>query len=456
MKFYDRKRELALLQEYFDIVSSKGSRMLVITGRRRIGKTRLVLESTKNHAYLYFFVRKKRIQQSIIEWSEQVKQTFGNVFFGNFTNLEDFLKFLFEYSQSNPFVLIFDEVQNLLYSSPSEFATFQKIFDLYKEKSKILLIFTGSSYSLMERIFKHAKEPLFGRASEIITLSYLPIRTQKEILKDLDLYSGENLLHLFSIFDGIPKYIEELSDIDLPKFKQRISKLISSRELIWEEGENILKEEFGKEYSSYFSILSAIAKGRRKMNEIEQFTRIKNSGAYLKKLEKVYKLIERKLPVTSKSRKERKGRYFIRDNFFDFWFKFIDAKRNLKEIGKSELAFEEIWRGLKQYEGRKLENLFIRTVIEENPLNLSFNRIGKYWDRKGEIEIDAVLMDDINKICYLFEIKTSRKKITSKMLSKLENNTRKIPEFKDYQIMIGIVYLNKTGIKCQLISKLVN
>jgi len=441
MKFYGREKELSLIKHFFNTVKNKGSRILVITGRRRIGKTRLALESVKNQNYLYFFTKKKKINEIVSEWSNEVKSKYGEVFYGNFDSFEDFLKFLFDFSKKKPIILIFDEVQNLLYSEPSAFGTFQKIFDLNKEETNVLLIFLGSSFSLMERIFKNSKEPLFGRASEIILLSYLPLKIQSEILKDNGLNSGKNLLHLFSIFDGIPKYIEELMDLEKKSFDKSIRELITKRDFIWEEGENLIKEEFGKEYSSYFSILSAISKGRRRLNEIEQFTGIKDVGSYLKNLEEIYKMIERRLPITSKSIKERNGRYYLNDNFLDFWFRFIESKRMLKEAGKADQAFMEIWDELPTYEGRKLEDLVIRKMIEENPLDIKFSKAGKYWNRKGDIEIDAVVVDYEEKKAYLFEVKTNKAKITRNTLEDLKRKGQAVYELENYELITRLAYI---------------
>jgi len=441
MKFYGREKELSLIGHFFNTVKNKGSRILVITGCRRIGKTRLVLESVITKNYLYFFTKKKKINEIISEWSNEVKNKYGEVFYGNFDSFEDFLKFLFDFSKKKPIILIFDEVQNLIYSEASAFGTFQKIFDLNKEETNVLLIFLGSSFSLMERIFKNSKEPLFGRASEIIQLSYLPLKIQLEILKDNGFNSGKNLLHLFSIFDGIPKYIEELMDLEKKSFDESIRELITKRDFIWEEGENLIKEEFGKEYSSYFSILSAVSKGRRRLNEIEQFTGIRDVGSYLKNLEEIYKMIERRLPITSKSIKERNGRYYINDNFLDFWFRFIESKKILKETGKAEYAFMEIWDELPTYEGRKLEDLVIRKMIEENPLGIKFSKAGKYWNRKGDIEIDAMVVDDEGKKAYLFEVKTNKAKISKNTLENLKRKGQKVYEFENYELITKSAYI---------------
>jgi uncharacterized protein len=79
--------------------------------------------------------------------------------------------------------------------------------------------------------------------------------------------------------------------------------------------------------------------------------------------------------------KERKGRYYINDNFLEFWFRFIESKRTLKETGRNKQAFTEIWNELPSYEGRKLEDMVIRKIIEENSKNVNFSRAGKYWNR---------------------------------------------------------------------------
>jgi AAA+ ATPase superfamily predicted ATPase len=446
MRFYGREKEISLIKHFIGTVKNKGSRILVITGRRRIGKTRLVLEAVKNQNYLYFFTKKKKINEIISEWSNEIKEKYGEVFYGNFATFEELIKFLFNFSKKKQIVLIFDEIQNLLYSEPSAFGTFQKTFDLNKEKTSALLIFLGSSFSLMEKIFKNSREPLFGRASEIIRLSYLPLKVQSEILKDNGFNSGKDLLHQFSIFDGVPKYMEEFVDLGKKSFKESIRELMTNRDFIWEEGGNLIKEEFGKEYSSYFSILSAISKGRRKLNEIEQFTGIRDAGSYIKNLEEIYQMTERRLPVTSKSLKERKGRYHINDNFLEFWFGFIESKRMLKETGRTDRAFSQTWDELPSYEGRKLEDLVIRKIIEENPSGIKFSRAGKYWDRKGEIEVDAVFMDDEVKKAYLYEIKINKKKINKGILEDLKIKGKIIPELSGYKIITGAAYIGDRDI----------
>ena len=450
MKFYDRTKELTEIKRLITITQNKGSRVIVITGRRRIGKTRLALESVKETKHIYLFTKKKKMHDLIQEWSAEVKKTLGEVFYGQFTDFDQFFEFLFSFSRTTPFIVIIDEVQNLLSVDPTSFGTIQKLYDLHRETSRLCVIFLGSSYSLMNRIFTNEKEPMFGRASDIIKLSYLPLKAQKEILKDTSLLTGHNLLHAFSLFDGVPKYLEEFVDMEAHGFIEKFKALLIEREFLWEEGEYLLKEEFGKEYNSYYSILSAIAKGRCAMNEIEQHTGIKEVGAYLANLEETYSLIERKLPITRRSTKERNGRYYLRDNFLHFWFHFIDAKRSLKEVGRIDKALDEILNELPTFEGRKLEDMLIRTMIEENPLSLEFTKAGKYWDRQGTIELDAVFIDEDTKRVYIFEVKTNKKKILKKQLEILHAKALSLQEFNNYSITLGIAYLDKDDLQVEL------
>ncbi len=444
MKFYNRKRELTLIRSFMQ--KRNRAHIIVITGRRRIGKTRLVLEAVGDKG-IYLFAKNKTFPELLNDWTEELAKKFK--IYGKFENFEQFLDFLFSKAKNTPITVIFDEVQRLYSIFPESFSTIQKVYDTQKETSKILIIFTGSAYTLMEKIFKDSKEPLFGRASEIMQLSYLPVKALEEILRDFNLFSGENLLHLFSIFDGIPYYIEELVETGRKSFKSALKELIVSRDLLWEEGENLLKTEMGKEYTAYFSILSAIAKGRKTRNEIVHYTGIKEPGAYLNALEKTYRIIERKVVVT-KGKKSKISRYYFRDNFLDFWFRFIERYSSYRELGLREKAFEKIWEELPEFEGKKLEKLVLRKIIEENPLDLEFTKAGSYWDRKGQMEVDLLLINEEKKIAYAFEIKRNKNKISKKRLLFLSRLNETIGELRGFKIIPGAAWIEPEGLQMKI------
>ena len=451
MKFYGREAELVKIRGYIDQVKAAGAKILVVSGRRRIGKTRLVLEAVKDTPHIYFFVTRKKEEDLLRDWSEEIRRKLGKVFFGEFRKLEELLEFLYDYTQNTPLTVIFDEFQNFFLSSPQAYSVFQQYFDLRRNDSSLLLIFSGSSHSMMEKIFKGSKEPLFGRASDVIHLSYLSLKAQWEISNDIGLKSQREKLAQYSVFDGVPKYLEEIADINGNSFGERLRELLKNKDWIWEEGENILKEEFGREYVTYFSILSAISKGRRVLSEIGQYAGIPDASPYLKKLEANYQLIKRTLPVTVRNiNRSRKGRYYLRDNFFSFWFRFIEPRRYLKEIGQIELAIREIEQEIDQYTGRKLEELVIRYIIEENPLEWEFTKIGRYWDRKGEVEIDVVVLNERSKVAYFLEAKRDKKKAKISAQENLKEQVSKIGELREYKKNYGFAYPDNGDLRIEV------
>jgi AAA+ ATPase superfamily predicted ATPase len=408
MKFYDREHELKRLAKEAEKTKLRSS-VVVLAGRRRIGKTRLVLEAYKESEtpFLYFFVGKKSMTDLLTEWTEEIDSKIGKVH-GEFASFSQLTAYLFDAAKAgqNEITVFFDEVQNFLTVNPSAFSDLQKHFDVNRETSSLMLIFAGSSYSLVEKIFTGAAEPLFGRAAEFMRLSYLPIETQKTILMDMGMYSGENLLHAFSIFDGIPRFYEEIFETGQKDFQEALRELMVEKDFLWEEGINMMREEFGKDYSIYHSILSAIARGKRSRNEIENAV-MSSAGGYLQNLESLYRLIRKETPVFSKTSKGGILRYYLADNFYEFWFRFMSRHQSLREINRKDRAFEKIWALLPDYEGFKLEALIKRIFVEINPFGLEFNRLGRYWDRKGENEIDLVMVDDDSETAHVVEVKRS-------------------------------------------------
>lgn len=413
MKFYDRDYELSRMGKEISKLKDRSS-VLVLSGRRRIGKTRLVFEALKDKSFLYFFVGKKKMPDLLAEWTEEIDAKIGKVH-GQFPRFSRLMEYLFEVSKSGrkEIIVFFDEVQNFLTINPSAFSDLQKYFDMNRESASLMLVFAGSSYSLIEKIFSGSAEPLFGRATEFMHLSYLPVNIQKEILVDIGMYSGENLLHAFSIFDGIPRFYEALLETGEKSFEKAFKELMVDKEFLWDEGVNMMREEFGKDYAFYHSILSAIAAGKRGRNEIEQAVN-GSAGGYLHNLENVYRLVKKETPLFSKPTKSGMNRYYMADNFYEFWFRFISRFQALKEINRKEKAFEKIWKLLPEYEGYKLEALIKRIFIEINPFNIEFTRVGRYWDRQGENEIDLILADDDSKTAYVVEVKRNLSKSLKK------------------------------------------
>ncbi|WP_415583342.1 AAA family ATPase, partial [Flavobacterium frigoris] len=163
MKFYNRTSELNLLSK-IEEAAHQSAQMTFVVGRRRIGKTSLLLEAYQKNNCLYFFVAKKNEALLCIEFVEEVKQKLQIPIFGELKTFKALFGFLMEVAKSRHFTLIIDEFQEFNTVNASVFSDMQHLWDSNKKDSKINLLLCGSVYSMMTRIFENAKEPLFGRA----------------------------------------------------------------------------------------------------------------------------------------------------------------------------------------------------------------------------------------------------------------------------------------------------
>ena len=404
MKFYDRHDELNLLKKA-DEQKSVHSIMTLIIGRRRIGKTTLALNVNKEH--LYFFVSRKEEKLLCEEFCEELKNK-GFELFGKFERFEDLFKYIVQLSKHTPLTLIIDEFQDFYKVNPSIFSSMQKIWDLNKDSTHLHLIICGSIYSLMKKIFENQKEPLFGRADYKLNLAPFKVETLKEILTDHNAYNPKNLLDFYIITGGVAKYIELLVLYGAFEFETIINEIISPFSLFLDEGKNRLIEEFGKDYHTYFSILSLIASSKTSKSEIESILE-KNISGYLDRLEKDYHIIKPFKPINAKPNSKLQ-KYEIIDNFLNFWFRFIYKYQSYVESENFDSLKRIILRDFNTYRGIFLEKMFIEV------LKSKFATIGSYWKKGNKNQIDIVGVDDQNKKLFIAEVKLNPEKADLKLL----------------------------------------
>jgi AAA+ ATPase superfamily predicted ATPase len=424
MKFYDRENEIAVLQNIEENTNSS-AQMTLLMGRRRVGKTTLlrnVFASSKT--VLYFFVAKKNEVLLCEEFTQDVEEKLS-VSLGRFHHFAQLFKALMIQSQSLHFTLCVDEFQEFDNINPSIFSDIQNIWDSYKDTSKINLIFCGSIYSIMKKIFENGKEPLFGRATSKLVLKPFAVSVIKQILEDNHPdYTSEDLLAFYMITGGIAKYVEQLV-INKSFTKKRIlDTVLKESSFFLDEGKAVLVDEFGKDYGNYFSILSLIASSKTDRADIENTLNMP-IGGYLDRLEKDFNLIKRIRPFGAKEG-SRYNRYQIEDNFLNFWFRFIYKYRSAVEIGNIDYVRNIVERDYEIYSGMILEKYF-RAVLAESK---RFSQIGNYWNRKGEDEIDIVAVNEMDKQLCFYEVKRNKKRISLSTLEKKSADIiRKYPDF---------------------------
>ncbi len=408
MKFYNREKELANLKKIKER-SLSSAKMTIIVGRRRIGKTKLIKEAYKERVYL--FISKKNEALLCDEFIDIIQNALNIKILGEFKHFSKLFEYLMELSKTTAFTLVIDEFQEFLQVNPTLYADMQNIWDSNKETSKMNLVLSGSIYSLMKKIFEDKKEPLFGRADNKIHLKSFTVITLREIMQEhYPTYTNEDLLSFYIFTGGVAKYVELFVDNDAFSFKKQLDLLFEENSLFIEEGKNLLIEEFGKEYTTYFSILSLIASSKTSRSEIESILG-KNVGGYLDRLENEYTIIKKVKPIFAKEG-SRTLKYEIIDNFFHFWFRFIYKNRSAIEIENYDYVKSIVKRDFSTYSGRFLEKYF----IEKLKASENYSNIGTYWEKSNQNEIDIVAINDDKKTMLIAEVKLNAKKINLELL----------------------------------------
>lgn len=411
MKFYNREKELSELGKLYE-QTNDAARMIVVTGRRRAGKTMLALEFARDHRSIYLFVSKKSEALLCAEYLDEIRKTFGIPVYGEIRSFRDVFAFLLDLAKKERFTLIIDEFQEFYAVNPAIYSEIQHLWDLNKAVCRMNLVCIGSVYSLMHRIFEEAKEPLFGRADRILLLKPFSIGNIREFLHDYGRDDLKSLFDCYALTGGLPKYLEILASNKALSYEKILDFMLNEHSPFIHEGKNLLLEEFGKEYGTYFSILELIARGKTARTEIESILEIQ-IGAYLARLENDYSLITRRKPINARPN-ARLLKYNINDNFLDFWFRFIFRNRSAAETGNYSYIREIIDRDYTTWSGPKLERFFHELFAESGDYNI----IGSYWEKGNQNEIDLVAVNDLNKKLTVAEIKMNKARINLDFLKK--------------------------------------
>lgn len=438
MKFYNRTNELAELQRIQKLSFNDHSRLTVVTGRRRIGKTSLIMRAVESTPTIYLFVGRKNEATLCSEFIPAISQSLQIYVPEGIRTFRSLFQFMMEQAIDNAFNLVIDEFQEFSNINESVYSDMQNIWDQYRRKSRMNLIVSGSIYSLMQKIFQNSKEPLFGRADNIIKLSAFDLSTLKEIMRDYrPVYNNDDLLALYSFTGGVPKYVELFCDNDSLSVDEMIAFMIRENSSFVDEGKNMLIEEFGKNYATYFSILSSISGGINTQSGIETALGEKSIGGQIKRLIEDYSIIARQRPILAKEGTQT-IRYEITDHFIRFWFNYFDRHRSLIEI-KNFVGLQSIVKAdYPTYSGRLLEAYFKQQFAE----SFQYRAIGSWWEPKdSQNEIDIVALKLEKNHATVAEVKRQKKNFKPELMAaKVEHLKRKL--LPKYQIEIVCLSLD--------------
>ncbi len=412
--FVNREKELKILQdEYF----TDGLRFSVLYGRRRVGKTTLLKEYIQKKPSIYFLVTLES-ENIVLKRFQNIVADFFNDNFLRGIELQD-IKKLFSYIASKKIdkklIIIIDEFQYLTKINKSMPSQFQYIIDEILQNQNIHLILCGSIISMMYEQTLSYNSPLYGRRTSAIKLEALKFKYLDDFFHNK---TQNELIELYAVLYGVPKYLEMFRDTkDI--FKSIEKNILSSSSYLYDEPRYILQNEVN-EPITYFTILETIASGEHKIGNIASKLNknVQNITSYISKLIEL-DIIYKDVPITEQNpTKSKKGLYFIKDNFFRFWFLYVLTHKSQLEIDNTQYVLKKIKENFSGYVAKTYEDISIEYTLKKYELL----KCGRWWNKNSEIDVVGVAED-----CLIVgECKYSNKKVGVDILKSLQTKSLEI------------------------------
>jgi uncharacterized protein len=370
--FINREEELELLEKEWQ---STGARLIILYGRRRIGKTRLLLEFINSKPGIFFFAEDNVPSIQRAELKKIIAEYFNDQLLGSLTidSWDQLLSYLANKISNEKMYLWIDEFSYLVKNDNSILSNLQKHWDLSFSRSNLIIILSGSLLSLMSDMVLSSASPLYGRRSRDLLIQPLKLSEARHFTK----YSFEQQLQLHLIIGGIPEYLQKASEYENIEDFLNIE-FFNQFGYMYREPYFIISQEF-KEIKTYFSIIQAISMGKTQPNLIATYIGIPARSIY-PYLENLIRLgyISREEPILGKP---RKSYYFIEDVLFDFWFNWVQPNRAL--IEQKKFQFDEVV--VSSYFGKRFEHFVRQEVISK--LSGQMIKSGRWWSKHEEIDV---------------------------------------------------------------------
>ena len=438
MKFYNRKKELQELENFY---FSKNKEFLVLYGRRRLGKTRLLREFSSKYLSLFFSCPLSTQKEALRLFQIQMAESFNEPLLKqtSFPGWTEAINYATEKAIQNNMVIIFDEFPYLMKSVPGIDSILQHLWDKTEDNMKIIL--SGSLISVMLEDVLGPKAPLYGRRTYTINLSPMSFF-------DISLFytkvSFEEYVKWYTFYGGVPAYAERASIYENSE-SSLIEMVLNSNGNLYHEPDFLVNEEL-REPRVYFSVLRSLSSGNTRPNKISQDAGIVHSSVskYLDILRKMH-IIEKRVPITEKNpEKSTKGLYFIKDNFLRFWFRYVFSNKSVIEFGRGKELFDKIIKqDLNILIGYVYEDICLQKIKNNSLKLLGFDAIkfGKYWEKN--FEIDVIAENPFEMQVAFIECKWSNSINIDRTLIKLKRNSDMIKYYAGWKKKHFIISRNK-------------
>ncbi|MDQ2087742.1 ATP-binding protein [Herbivorax sp. ANBcel31] len=448
-RFIDREEEMKFLNNEYN---RKGSSLVVLYGRRRVGKTELSVAFSSNKNALYFLVTEESELQNKNAFKDAVANFCENELLKNskVDSWEIIFKTLLSKTVKGKLLIIIDEFQYLGKSNPAFPSILQKIWDTFLKDKNVMLILCGSLISMMESQTLNYTSPLYGRRTGQIKLKQIPFSYYHEFFPKKN---RKELIEYYAVTGGVPRYIELFCDFE-DIYLAIDNNVLSKQSFLYDEPNFLLQQEV-TEVGSYFSVIKSIAAGNQKLGKIAASLELKQTGLtkYLKTLIDL-DILEREVPITEENpEKSKKGLYKIKDKFILFWFKFVYPNLSFIESGKKDLAMKKIKTNLVDghisyvYEDICIEEMW--NLNAKGKWDFTFDKVGRWWS--GDKEIDIVAFDSNGNDIIFGECKYWEGKVGVNVLATLEEKAKSV-EWKREKRRQNFVLFGINGFTDELIE----
>jgi len=434
MKFINRTKELKQLET---IKQSHQKEMVILYGRRRLGKTTLLRAFVRKYRSLFFSCPISTDKEALRLFQAEMSKTFDEPLLAQmqFQGWTEAISYAFEKSIQLDMPVIFDEFPYLMKSVPGIASIIQHLWD--NTQAPIKMIICGSLLSVMLEKVMGTQAPLYGRRTQNMYFQPMPFN---DIALFYDNTHFESLVNWYAMFGGVPAYAERASAYETPE-KSLMALVLNPDGILYQEPEFLVRDEL-REPGAYFSILRSIADGNTRPNKIAQDSGIQHSGInkYLETLKRL-NIIERRCPITEKApEKSTKSLYFLKDLFLKFWFRYVYQNRSIIELGQGHDLFQnKIKPDLNRFMGAIYEEICHQEIQQNGTQLLGWTpaKIGRYWDSKHELDLIAECANEKN-VAFI-ECKWSKNVDTKRNLHKLKQKTNDIPYYKNWNKSLWIM-----------------
>ena len=436
MRFFGREVELKELRKVREL-SQERSRFTVLTGRRRVGKTELSREAFDDGKtpYLNLPITRQPEVTLCAQLQEEAERVLHLEIHGTCTRFGELFRELMKEAERRPYTLVIDEFQEFDRTNPGVYGDIQHIWDEYHNKTKLNLVVNGSVNRLMNKIFFDDSQPLYGRNTGTLMLKPFGPSLLKEIFRCYKPdYTNSDLLALWTVSGGVARYVDMMMSAHAFTKAEMLEEIFSPLSAYIPDGRTILADEFGSDYGTYFTLLAAISAGQTTSAELKNLLGTE-VGGFLAKLEDQYSIVEKKQPIFGKPT-SKNAHFQVDDCFFRFWFRFVHKLSYLNELGRRDRMRDIAERDFGVFSGYALERYFTAKIVEDK----GCTRIGSWWDRKGENEIDIVCEDEIAETLAFYEVKIDASRFdATRLAEKVEAFFAKNPDKRNLHYKTGLL-----------------